>query len=58
MGFLSNLLGNARVATVDELSKEFGNLLTDNESIEIGFKLFRDVFILQISDLFWWINKA
>ena len=45
MGFLSNLLGNARVATVDELSKEFGNLLTDNESIEIGFKLFRDVFI-------------
>ena len=45
MGFLSNLLGNAGVATVDELSKEFGNLLTDNESIEIGFKLFRDVFI-------------
>ena len=58
MGFLSNLLGNAGVATVDELSKEFGNLLTDNESIEIGFKLFRDVFILQISDLFLWINKA
>ena len=45
MGFLSNLLGNAGVATVDELSKEFKNLLTDNESIEIGFKLFRDVFI-------------
>ena len=45
MGFLSNLLDNAGVATVDELSKEFGNLLTDNESIEIGFKLFRDVFI-------------
>lgn len=58
MGFLSNLLGNAGVATVDELSKEFGNLLTNNESIEIGFKLFRDVFILQISDLFLWINKA
>ena len=45
MGFLSNLLGNAGVATVEELNKEFGNLLTDNESIEIGFKLFRDVFI-------------
>jgi len=45
MGFLSNLLGNAGVATVDELSKEFGNLLTDNETIEIGFKLFRVVFI-------------
>ena len=45
MGFLSNLLGNAGVATVDELCKEFGNILTDNESIEIGFQLFRDVFI-------------
>ena len=45
MGFLSNLLGNAGVATVDELNKEFGNLLTDNESIKIDFKLFRDVFI-------------
>ena len=38
MGFLSNLLGNAGVATVDELSKEFGNLLTDNASIEIGLQ--------------------
>ena len=37
MGFLSNPLGNAGVATVDELCKEFGNILTDNESIEIGF---------------------
>ncbi len=45
MGFLSNLLGNAGVATVEELTKEFGNLLTDSEQIEIGFKLFRDVFI-------------
>ena len=45
MGFLSNLLGNAGVATVDELNKEFGNLITDNEQIEVGFKLFRDVFI-------------
>ena len=45
MGFLSNLLGNAGVATVDELIKEFGNLLIHNESIEIGFKLFRDVFL-------------
>jgi len=52
MGFLSNLLGNAGVTTVDELSKEFGNLLTDNESIEIGFKLFRDVFIFTNKRLF------
>ena len=58
MGFLSNLLGNAGVATIDELSKEFGNLLTDNETIEIGFKLFGTCLFLQISDLFLWINKA
>jgi hypothetical protein len=45
MGFLSNLLGNAGVASVDELNNEFGKLITDNEQIEIGFKLFRDVFI-------------
>ena len=52
MGFLSNLLGNAGVATVDKLNKEFGNLLTDNEFIEIGFKLFMTCLFLQISDLF------
>ena len=56
MGFLSNLLGNAGVATVDELSKEFGNLLSENESIEIGFKLFRDVFIFTNKRLFL-VNK-
>ena len=38
MGFLSNLLGNAGVANVDELSKEFGNLLTVNESIKNWFQ--------------------
>lgn len=45
MGFLSNLLGNAGVASNEELNKEFGSLLTENETLEIGFKLFRDVFI-------------
>ncbi len=45
MGFLSNLLGNAGVAPIEELKAEFGNLITENEIIEIGFKLFRDVFI-------------
>jgi hypothetical protein len=45
MGLFSNLLGNAGVANPEELKKDFGNLLIDNEAIEIGFKLFRDVFI-------------
>jgi hypothetical protein len=45
MGLFSSLLGNAGVANADELSKEFGNLLTEGEQIEIGFRLIRDVFI-------------
>ncbi len=45
MGLFSSLLGNAGVATADDLQKECGNLLTDTETIEIGFKLIRDVFV-------------
>jgi hypothetical protein len=45
MGLFSSLLGNAGVAQPEELSKEYGNLLTEGETIEIGFKLIRDVFI-------------
>lgn len=45
MGFLSGLLGNAGAVSNEELSKEYGDLLIENESIEIGFKLIRDVFI-------------
>lgn len=45
MGLFSSLLGNAGVANSDELNKEYGNLLTEGETIEIGFRLIRDVFI-------------
>src|SRR5215216_775151 len=45
MGLFSSLLGNAGVANPQELNKEYGNLLCNAESIEIGFKLIRDVFI-------------
>jgi hypothetical protein len=45
MGILTSLLGNAGIANPEELTKEFGNLLTEGESIEIGFKLIRDVFV-------------
>ncbi|MCD8742335.1 PH domain-containing protein [Mucilaginibacter roseus] len=45
MGLFSSLLGNAGVANPDELNKEYANLLTEGEHIEIGFKLIRDVFI-------------
>jgi hypothetical protein len=45
MGLFSSLLGNAGVANPDELNKEYSNLLFDGETIEVGFKLLRDVFI-------------
>jgi hypothetical protein len=45
MGLFSSLLGNAGVAQPNELANEYGNLLIEGESIEIGFKLIRDVFI-------------
>jgi hypothetical protein len=45
MGIFSSLLGNAGVANPEELKKDYGNLLIDGENIEVGFKLFRDVFI-------------
>ncbi|MGN5954242.1 PH domain-containing protein [Sphingobacterium lactis] len=45
MGLFSALMGNAGVAKTEELNYEFGNLLVDNETIEIGFKLIRDVFL-------------
>lgn len=45
MGLFSSLLGNAGVASPSELNAEYANLLSDNETIEIGFKLIRDVFI-------------
>ena len=45
MGLLNALMGNAGVVTADELSKEYGNIITEGETVEIGFKLVRDVFI-------------
>ena len=45
MGILSGLLGNAGVIDADKLQSEYGDLLTENEAIEIGFKVIRDTFI-------------
>lgn len=45
MGLLSSLLGNAGTANPDELTKEYSNLLVEGETIDIGFKVFRDTFI-------------
>lgn len=45
MGILSSILGNAGAVDKESLKKEFGQLLTEDENIDIGFKLIRDTFI-------------
>lgn len=45
MGLFSSLFGNAGVAAPEELNKDYSKLLTSSETIEVGFKLIREVFI-------------
>ena len=45
MGLFSGLLGNAGVVSNEELTDEYKEILTEDETIDIGFKLIRDVFI-------------
>jgi hypothetical protein len=45
MGIFSAIIGNAGTVSPDELVKQYGRLLTENEEIELGFKLIRDTFI-------------
>ncbi|KLT70966.1 MULTISPECIES: PH domain-containing protein [Flavobacterium] len=45
MGIFSALLGNAGTVSQEDLVKNYGQLLTDREEIEMGFKLIRDTFI-------------
>lgn len=45
MGIFSALLGNAGAVDQESLIKDYGKLLIEGESIELGFKLIRDTFI-------------
>lgn len=45
MGIFSALMGNAGTVSQEDLLKKYGQLLTSNEQIEMGFKLIRDTFI-------------
>ncbi|MDP5230998.1 MAG: PH domain-containing protein [Cellulophaga sp.] len=45
MGLLNKLLGNASEVSTEKLSEKYGRLLIDTEQIELGFTLFRDVFM-------------
>ena len=45
MGIFSALIGNAGAVSLEQLTKQYGQLLIDGEEIELGFKLIRDTFI-------------
>ena len=45
MGLFSGMLGNAGVVEAEELQADYEQLITENESIEVGFKVIRDTFI-------------
>ncbi|MBP1637672.1 MAG: helicase [Bacteroidetes bacterium] len=45
MGLFSALIGNAGSIDPAKLTKDYAYLLTENEIVELGFKLIRDTFI-------------
>ena len=45
MGLFNKLIGNASQETPESLHEKYGRLLIDDEEIEMGFKLMRDVFM-------------
>mgnify|MGYP006282728257 FL=1 len=45
MGLLNRILGNAGEVSIEKLQEKYGRLLTDDEEIELGFKLLRDIFM-------------
>ncbi len=45
MGLFNKLLGNSSTVSSEELQSEYSKLLMDEENVELGFKLFRDVFM-------------
>lgn len=45
MGILSSLMGDASEVELDDLESELAAVLGDNETIKMGFKVFRDMFV-------------
>lgn len=45
MSLLNKILGNASNISIEELQKKYSRLLTENEEIELGFSLLRDIFM-------------
>lgn len=45
MGIFSSLMGNAGAVDNQKLQNDYGQLLFETETLEAGFKIFRDTFI-------------
>ena len=45
MGLIDKLKGNAGEVSVEKLIEEYKHLLSTNETVAMGFMLFRDVFM-------------
>ena len=45
MGLLDGLMGNASEVNIQEVAREYSNILAENENIEKAYKLIRDMFI-------------
>lgn len=45
MGLINKILGNASAVDIAKLQEKYGRLLIDGEKVELGFTLFRDVFM-------------
>ena len=45
MGLMDKLLGNSSAVSSEQLNEKYERLLTKEEVIEVGFKMFRDVFM-------------
>ena len=45
MGFLNALTGNASTASKEEVAKELDSILSDNEEVDVAFKLVRDLIV-------------
>ena len=45
MSLLNNLFGNATEVDIEELRKEFGEILIPGEEIEAAFRIFRDKWV-------------
>lgn len=45
MGLINKILGNASAVDTTKLQEKYDRLLIDGEKVELGFTLFRDVFM-------------